>query len=58
MSKTSWYMIPKDKLDKYKEIYMEEYEKEISDSEALNELTALVTFMNVVLKHQNNKSHE
>jgi len=48
-------MIQKDKLDKYKEIYKEENGKEISDQEALNELTALVTFMKAVSKHQNNK---
>lgn len=51
-------MIPKDKLDKYKEIYKEEHGKEISDHEALNELTALVTFMNTVWKHQNSKNYE
>lgn len=51
-------MIPKDKLDKYKEIYREEYGKEISDQDALKEFTALIAFMNAVWKHQNIKNYE
>jgi len=48
-------MIQKNKLEKYKEIYKEEYGKEISDQEAINELTALVGYMGAVEKYQNYK---
>jgi hypothetical protein len=54
-------MITKEHLNKYKEIYKEEYGQEISDKDALNELTALVGYMSAVEKYQNqvtDKNHE
>jgi len=46
-------MITKEHLDKYKEIYKEEYGKEISDKDAFTELTALVNYMGTVEKYNN-----
>jgi hypothetical protein len=46
-------MISKEKLEEYKEIYRSEYGKEILDQDALTELTALVTFVGAVERHQN-----
>lgn len=57
----AYNMITKEHLNKYKEIYKEEYGQEISDKDALNELTALVGYMSAVEKYQNqvtDKNHE
>jgi hypothetical protein len=40
-------------LDKYKEIYKEEYGEEISNDKAFSELSALLCLMDAVYRHQN-----
>ena len=43
----------KERIEQYKQIYREEYGKEISDQQALTEFMALVNYMNAVWKFIN-----
>ena len=51
-------MIPLEYIEKYKEIYREEYGKEISNQKALDELTALVCLMSAVERHINSPRYK
>lgn len=45
-------------ITRYKEIYKEEYGKEISNQKALEELISLVRLLDVVYKFNNKKNYE
>lgn len=47
--------IEPDKIEEYKRIYREEYGKEISDTNAYEELHALVCLIDAVHRHHNKK---
>jgi len=49
--------ISEEKIEKYMEIYFEEYGRSIDKAQALIELTALLCVLNAVYRHQN-KSNE